>query len=228
MSNPKWEEQIIVVSQEDLFANDLDFQGVHIIDSIQEPLVFALMQNISDKFTIMRRGNEKDPSPKEINAEINKDFKQIIPYCVVRKGNEYFTYKRLSAGGETRLFDKLSIGVGGHANDVEPLMYESVDVNFGLILEDNVLRELNEELFIDSAETQVEVMGVINDDSDSVGEVHFGILVVVDLDEDAIVEVNEKDQLEGEWMTLDKLLEESTFEKMENWSKLTIMALAGG
>lgn len=229
MSNPKWDEQILVVAREDLFKEVAPFQGIHTIDSIHESDIYKLILNVSNSYKFMRRGNEKDPTPAEFNAEINSGFKQIIPYCVIRRGNEYFTYKRLSGGGETRLFDKYSIGVGGHMNDVEQLVYDSVEVSFGLILDDNISREIQEELTIETEglySNQVEIFGVLNDESDSVGSVHFGIVIIIDLDEDTAVEVNEKEQLEGEWMTLEQLLEAETFNKLENWSKITVDALS--
>lgn len=208
----KMDEQIIVVPRDVLFDNEnLFFQGVLSCKS-QHQYVDAITYNLEKFFSIMRRGD----------AEENPNYKQPIPYAVIRKGDKFFVYKRLQGGGEALLHEKLSIGVGGHMNDVEQVLYESIDVNFNLILEDNLLRELNEELFISSDEQEIEILGLINDDSNKVGKVHLGILVVIDLDENAIVEVLETEQLEGQWMTHTELLEQDTYDKLENWSKIAV------
>ncbi|MFG0318937.1 MAG: hypothetical protein ACF8XB_16820, partial [Planctomycetota bacterium JB042] len=49
-------------------------------------------------------------------AEEDRAFQQVIPYVVVRRGEEVLLLKRSRRGGDARLHDKLSIGVGGHVN----------------------------------------------------------------------------------------------------------------
>ena len=44
--------------------------------------------------------------------------RQIIPYVILRRGRHYFLLRRLKKQTETRLHEKLSLGVGGHINDV--------------------------------------------------------------------------------------------------------------
>ena len=54
----------------------------------------------------MRRGDaEEDPA-----------HKQVIPYLVLRDGERWFLMRRTRAGGDARLHDRWSIGVGGHLN----------------------------------------------------------------------------------------------------------------
>src|SRR5262245_32713325 len=52
-------------------------------------------------------------------AERTPAWKQVIPYCVVASDDQVLLMKRRAKGGEARLFDKLSIGVGGHINPVD-------------------------------------------------------------------------------------------------------------
>src|SRR2546428_12219127 len=47
------------------------------------------------------------------SAEEDPSFKQIIPYLIVRHRGRLFLVQRSTEGGETRLFGKYSIGVGG-------------------------------------------------------------------------------------------------------------------
>ena len=42
--------------------------------------------------------------------------KQVIPYLVLRDGERWFLMRRTRAGGDARLHDRWSIGVGGHLN----------------------------------------------------------------------------------------------------------------
>jgi predicted NUDIX family phosphoesterase len=226
MSNPKWEEQIIVVPRDVLFENEsLAFQGVIVPEGENHDKGAKILQNLAINYSTMRRGNEADPTPAENNAEINPEFKQIIPYVVIRKGDKYFAYKRLSGGGESRLVNRISIGAGGHMNDVAEELYQT-GVTFEHVLMDNVEREVTkEELDIDTEEMDFEVIGLINDDSDLVGEVHFGILIILDLSENVNVAVKETDQLEGSWMSITELLKPENSEKLENWSRIALEAL---
>ena len=47
-------------------------------------------------------------------AETDRSIKQIIPYLVLRDGDRIFLMKRTRAGGDARLHDQYTIGVGGH------------------------------------------------------------------------------------------------------------------
>src|SRR5450631_663352 len=50
------------------------------------------------------------------SAETDRTLKQIIPYLVLRDGERIFLMKRTRAGGDARLHDHYTIGVGGHMN----------------------------------------------------------------------------------------------------------------
>lgn len=183
-----------------------------------------LLRNLGQHVSVMRRGSTEElDTPLERNAERNEMYKQPIPYCVVRRNGEVFAYRRLSKGGESRLHDKLSIGVGGHMNPY--------DGTFAQMLHINLLRELDEELHItapdrsEGAEPSLNIIGMINDDADDVGKVHIGILAIIDFPEDFAIEVRETDQLEGIWMTEEDLRNPDNYAKMESWSKIVIDTL---
>lgn len=211
-TNPKWDEEIIVVPRKVLFNNEeLTFQG----SEQNQEVVDTIMNNVAENFTVMRRGNAEDKSPKSKNAEINTNFKQPIPYVLIKRGDEIFVYERLSQGGESRLHNKLSLGVGGHINPVD-------DANFNDTLSINLQRELDEELTINSTESNLKYIGLINDDEDEVGKVHLGILAINELSPNAVVEVKEVDQLKGEWMSIEQLISAEVYERLENWSKIAV------
>ncbi|MEI7744450.1 MAG: NUDIX domain-containing protein, partial [Chloroflexota bacterium] len=94
----------------------------------------------------LRRGDaEEDPS-----------FKQVIPYLVLRDGQRWFLMRRTRAGGDARLHDLYSIGVGGHLNPGDG------DVAGGL------LREWHEEVEADFV-PEFTPLGLLNDDTTAVG-----------------------------------------------------------
>ena len=123
-------------------------------------------------------------------AETNPDWKQVIPYNVVAVGGEVLLLRRTAQGGEARLHDKLTIGVGGHLNPED--LDEHAVVRDPLAR--GTARELAEELVIDGATTVVP-LGLINDDANPVGAVHVGLAQLVLVA--GTVEIRETQVLEG-------------------------------
>lgn len=211
MTNKKWEEIILVAPRNTVFNNEsLAFQGTE----QRKEVVDEIIANLSDSNTSFRRGATTDPTPKENNAEINTDYKQPIPYVLIKRGNEIYTYERLSGGGESRLYSKLSLGVGGHMNPEEG--------NFLEVLMINLNRELEEELNIQSSARNLQFIGLINDDLNEVGKVHLGILAILELSDDATVAVREVEQLKGYWLTIDELKQSGTYDRLEPWSQIAV------
>lgn len=198
----KMDEMIIVAPRTKVFENEsLAFQG-----TINDDSVLKIMENIASSYEVMRRGV----------AEENENFKQPIPYAVIKRGNEIFVYERLKGAGETRLHNKLSLGVGGHMNLDE-------NQSFHHLLIDNLTREIEEELILSGEEIhEMDIIGLINDDSDEVGKVHIGVLVILNVNDDTQVEVRETEELAGEFVPLEKLKEKETYERLENWSKIVV------
>jgi predicted NUDIX family phosphoesterase len=196
------DERIIVSPRNKVFANEsLTFQGV----ATDSDLTTKIVRNMAQSYSVMRRGD----------AEENPQYKQPIPYVVVRRGNEVFTYKRLTGGGEKRLHNQVSLGVGGHVNDIEELDF------YGIVSE-SLKRELNEELVIDTNKLTLYTVGLINDDENEVGKVHIGMLVIGHLEEVSEVSVRETDQLEGEWISIDELKKLEVYETLETWSQFVV------
>ncbi len=153
-------------------------------------------------------------------AERTPTWKQVIPYTVVTRGDEVLLLRRLRTGGEARLHDKLSIGVGGHINP------EDLDDS---TTRDPVAagtrRELEEELLIEGPSTLTAV-GILNDDSNPVGAVHVGLVQVLELSRDSTARIREADILEGsftEHLRLPSLLADGA--DFETWSALLIRRL---
>lgn len=149
-------------------------------------------------------------------AERTPNLQQIIPYGVVCCGEEVLLVKRLKQGGEARLHDKLSIGIGGHIN---PIDSESQEPSRDLFTA-ATMREIEEELNIDGTYA-AQAVGVLNDDTNPVGAVHVGLVQVVRVR--GTVTIREQDQLEGELTSISGLRESlANGGNFETWSSLLI------
>lgn len=151
-------------------------------------------------------------------AEVEPEWKQVIPYLVVTCPEGVLLLKRTKQGGDARLHDKLSIGVGGHLNPVDA-EGEKLRARTGLVAR-GAQRELHEELGLE-VDRAPAVLGLINDDANPVGAVHVGLVGVVRLDRAPTIA--ETDVLEGQVVSVDELRRmRSEGANFETWSALLI------
>jgi predicted NUDIX family phosphoesterase len=152
-------------------------------------------------------------------AENDPGHKQLIPYCIFRCGDRILHYTRGKSGGESRLHAKISVGVGGHVNPV--------DTNGGRTGSDAyhaaVTREIGEELDLPE-EHEHRIIALLNDESNSVGQVHLGIVHMIDLKSDAVN--SREDALTDLGFTAIADLNGALFERLETWSQFCIRHLA--
>src|SRR5262249_26456182 len=141
-------------------------------------------------------------------VESDPSFKQIIPYVVLRCGELLYHYTRGKKGTEARLRALRSIGVGGHIS-VEDTGGSANPHRGGM------LRELQEEIHLESRH-QESCLGLINDDSTPVGQVHLGIVHVFDLDAPH-VRRREEALVEDGFATLPEL--HARRDEFETWSR---------
>jgi predicted NUDIX family phosphoesterase len=146
---------------------------------------------------------EARPHPRAL-AERDPSRKQVIPYLVLRDGSRYFLMQRTKAGGDARLHDRWSIGIGGHLEAADG------DIDGGL------RREWAEELISDVVPAW-RAIGVLNDDTTEVGAVHLGIVYVADIG-GAAVGVRETDKLTGRFAGIDEV--RAVYDRLETWSAL--------
>jgi predicted NUDIX family phosphoesterase len=147
-------------------------------------------------------------------AEMEHDrrWKQVIPYLVLRDGPRYFLMRRTRAGGDARLHDRWTIGIGGHLNPGDG------DLAGGL------RREWVEE--IEAAFVPAfRLVGLLNDDTGDVGSVHVGAVYVADA-AGRPVTIRETDKLEGRFAPPSEVA--SVVDRMESWSALVFAHLEAG
>lgn len=199
-------EFVFVVPREELFRGDLP-QGWKPFESAQEQLEFLDVVERTG-FFVERDYAEKTPR-----------LKQIIPYTVLWSAGSVLLMRRLSKGGEQRLHDKLSIGVGGHINP-EDL---GTSDHRGELLERAARREIAEELEVRGA-YETHPIGLLNDDSNPVGAVHLGWVQLAIAS--GSVRIREEDTLEGRLVGAEELRQRlERAENFETWSSLLIADL---
>lgn len=145
-------------------------------------------------------------------AEVDPSMKQIIPYAVITWSDQVFMIRRTSAQREARLHHKVSIGIGGHVN---------LDGPPAQLLEAGLKRELGEEVYL-RAPHVVRCAGYVNDESNPVGQVHFGIVYRVDMERPE-VSVRERELMEGGFVPAGSLRAHE--DGMESWSRFLVEPL---
>ena len=149
-------------------------------------------------------------------AEEDPSYKQLIPYCVFRCGDDAFFYTRGNAQGESRLHAKRSIGVGGH---ISTLDRDSSDEPYLA----GMARELDEEIAIESGYAE-QLVGLINDDEKEVGKVHLGVLHIFELDEPKVRPLEES-MIDTGFAPITDLLRD--IDQFETWSQIALEYLRG-
>jgi predicted NUDIX family phosphoesterase len=194
-NQPLHDEQILVVRRVHLFAacdawhglQEVDFDHyVHIINHRKEFHSRSLM-------------------------EINSTYKQIIPYLIFTHDSKYFLMQRKSDASESRLRNKLTLGIGGHIRQED--MGENSLIAWAM-------REFHEEVNY-AGNITVKPLGIINDDSNDVGKVHIGFAFLMIGDSP---EISVKSELKsGELVSYDDCITQK--ESMESWSQFVVDAL---
>jgi predicted NUDIX family phosphoesterase len=140
--------------------------------------------------------------------ETDPRYKQIIPYLIFKHENSYFLMQRKAKASETRLQGKFTLGIGGH------MRHE--DMRGGTIFA-WAQREFNEEIAYDGTCTMT-FLGMLNDDSNAVGQVHIGLVLLLTGDGSNIAV---KEELaSGRLVSLEECKAHTAM--LESWSQLVL------
>jgi predicted NUDIX family phosphoesterase len=180
-------EEVLGLRREDV-PGGVDWRGV-----VERPLTPYL--------DALRERGEFRPRAE---AEQDPSWKQVIPYVVLRDSDAIFLMRRTRAGGDERLHDRYSIGIGGHVNP------DDADVAGGL------RREWQEEIEADFT-PHFELIGILNDDDNAVGAVHLGLVFAADANGRPVA-IREHEKLEGRFASPAEVAAVS--DKLETWSAL--------
>ena len=210
-------EQVFVVRRSDFFGGDWP-QGFVALGA-DAPALLAAFGRLG--FFVDRP-----------EAESNPAWKQLIPYCVLRRPGEVFCVQRKKAQTEARLHDLLSIGIGGHVNPQSC----APEQDGAAFLSAALQQELDEEMWIESAAgphaepvPTPRLLGMLNDDATEVGRVHAGLVYALDFGAPSAqapdVRVREVSKMAGGFRHLADL--ESLWQdaaRFESWSRILFQA----
>lgn len=187
------DENILVVKRDHLFPADFAaWQGMREVDFTH------YIQLIQDKKEFLPRSRmETDPR-----------YKQIIPYLVFTADNRYFLMQRRPNASEQRLQNKFTLGIGGH------IRHEDIGSNS---IMDWARREFHEEVEYNDT-FSIEPLGILNDDSNAVGQVHIGFVLLL---KGSSPDIKIKSELKsGRLVTLEECLMHK--EQLESWSAYVV------
>ena len=152
----------------------------------------------------------------------------------MRHDAQIFLVGRTRRGSETRLREKLSIGLGGHINPVDnqPELFPGAPAgtaiesgrpanegeSAGTLVDAAMARELAEEVAL-PAGWRARPVGVLNDDVEPVGRVHFGLVYVADVPSPD-VRIRETMKLTGAFATMAEVRD--AYPRLESWSQFIL------
>jgi predicted NUDIX family phosphoesterase len=182
------DELILVIKRDELFPEGA-WTGMRSVD------LDGYTNLIQKKQEFMPRSHmETDPT-----------YKQIIPYLIYQYEDRYFLMQRQSKATEQRLQSKYSLGIGGH------IRKEDLSTNS---IADWAHREFHEEVSFNGTFT-IQPLGILNDDSNAVGQVHAGFVFLLKGDSPNIKVKSELKS--GVLLSLDEL--QDFYDRMESWSQ---------
>jgi predicted NUDIX family phosphoesterase len=148
-------------------------------------------------------------------AELDRRYKQLIPYVLVICNGKILRYRRGKGGGEKRLHGLYSVGVGGHISEEDNGLFTNA-VGY----HDSMRRELMEEVAIEGAKDVA--VALINDDSTDVGYVHFGVVHVLDVSSEDVAG-NRSGILAPEFVPIADAIKDLS--EYESWSRFCLEQL---
>lgn len=177
-------------------------------------------------------------------AERTPGWKQWIPYCVLRctapdSTDQHnpavvgiFRVRRTKGQSEARLHGLWSIGLGGHVEPVDEAPAEGDPSNPGAnFFARSLDRELHEELHLDlPTGVAPRFVGLLNDDGTAVGQVHAGLVYLLDVPMDLpraeqAVQVREISKMSGGFGSLvEFLILWQDRQRFETWSQFLVDA----
>lgn len=190
-----------------------------IIPHTSQRLISRFNMNwIKEGFFCFRHRDEVDDKSM-MNFSKALSTPQVLPYMLVKYKGSYLTYSR-SKGAETRLHGTRSLGFGGHVDVTDAVPGNGIQD----VILDAAKRELKEELGLDLEQfsKRVNFNHCIVDYTNTVGMVHFGIVAVIDLNDQDMEDMKQcaEELADVQWRTVEQLKADADL--YENWSKALI------
>lgn len=146
--------------------------------------------------------------------ETDESFRQIVVYVLTMKGDNILCYQRSKKGGEDRLHNLQSFGIGGHVN-----IGDIVQLEGQILIADTLWqacnREYNEELNMSLISSKL--VGILKLSETVVDRVHLGMVYISNID----VDMFEHDETitNLRWV---KKYKAGQVENLETWSQTLV------
>lgn len=165
-------------------------------------------------------------------CETDESVVQILPYITLidSRSGEVFIYRRGKAGGEDRLKNKLSVGLGGHVEE-QPIpasnTCEFMSQVAGVFAM-NMVRELNEEVGLDILysslhEVQDDILSarctLMYSEQDQVAKHHLCLHYIMYVNKSDLTKLEEGCIVDPDWVSFQEL---NSIDNLEGWSKLCL------
>lgn len=190
--------------------------------------------------TIQQSGPHFFPRP-QIKGDTH--YRKVLPYWTILRGDEVLVYDRTKSGDQESLWERISIGYGGH---IEPIdltedikcnpwaVQEKPEVVVDVIFQAS-LRELREELNKDLKPEQIAkgletFKGYLLATASQYGltELEYvGLSFILQVDADFEPNADEAACQGHRWVNFQKLYSTDMFNKLEPWSKAVLLNLVG-
>ena len=158
-------------------------------------------------------------------AETVEDHKQVITYTLIQHRSKVLSFTRGNYNrAATFLRGSRCLGFGGHVTDSDHTLFSYGDLG----IRANAAREISEEIMLPTGRPnidpdQLEILGVLNDDSSDVGRRHVAIVLrywVDDFDNWKRVSRGENSINQLRW--LDTSAEPINLSEFEYWSQICV------
>jgi predicted NUDIX family phosphoesterase len=146
---------------------------------LEELGVFQGLSMEIEKYLPVVTSSENILYKNRSEAELDKRYKQLIPYVLIICNDRILRYRRGKGGQETRLHGLFSVGIGGHISEEDNGLF-----SHAVGYTESMRRELMEEVAIEDAKEIA--VAVINDDSTEVGYVHLGVVHIMHVDNEDV------------------------------------------
>jgi len=196
----RYDGEGILVIPRALFDELGAFEGL----STETGRYLPALMDPSNNFFMDREAAEDDPG-----------HKQLIPYSLIHHRGRLLHYTRGATGGEARLHARGSIGIGGHINPVDAREGHRGRATYLA----GVTREIEEELVIEGEHPQ-RIVALLNDDRDSVGRVHLGLVHLFDLSGPGVT-AREEGLANLRFRTVEEL-RGPLYSDLESWSRFCV------
>lgn len=174
----------------------------------------------ADAYQFLNRKIVDTKAAAGLDYDIAQAFPQLLVYITVqdKETGEYLSYSRGNTGGESRLADMRSIGLGGHT-DIEDLITHSDGfINVAKTLDLSASRELAEEIKLQYVVGLPSTVQVIADMTNPVSAVHLGVWINVQVYRKTVHSTAESQDIQ--WLEPEQLL--GSIGQYEPWSQLLI------